>query len=348
MSKHSIQAISGETYPKLFVVGCPRSGTSWVKSLVGGHPDVVSVPTETQAYRLIYEPFLRLPKQPLQERLKGWKGILRRYGPKPLLLSFDTQDIWQGILSNYDILNKPDSYGLHGLASREAFKGLLQQAQVSPGDRLKQAENLIAGLLDHFYQQQGYPGMSLLEKTPMHLRYVEQILKRFPEARVIEVIRDGRDVCVSYNALAKTQTWARIGSAGAIRQWRQCIKMGEAYRARPDLAARISTVRYEQLQADTAGQLAQLFDFAGLRWHHRQIEHIVQANDIRRIRYRGEGKPHRQGRTSDWQQTLSKADQQLCETVAGEQLAQLGYTAAAAPAITTNGTTSFDTQSPTP
>jgi len=312
-------------YPKLFVVGCPRSGTSWVTSLLGGHPDVVSVPLETHAYRLIYEPFLKLPKQSLQQRSKSWKGILRRYGPKPLFLGFDTDDIWRGILRDYDILNTPRSYGLHSLASRESFRRFVQQARCHPGSVLEQAETLIANLFHHFYQQQGYPGMTLLEKTPLHLRYVEQILKRFPDARIIEVLRDGRDVCVSYNALATTQVWARLGTAGAIQQWRRCVNLGEAYRSQPELANRILPIRYEQLRANTTEQLGIMFDFAGLRWHQHQINHIVQANDIHRVRYRGDGQYVRKGNVGDWQQLLSTEEQQLCEEIAGDQLAQLGY-----------------------
>ncbi|MEO1590246.1 MAG: sulfotransferase [Cyanobacteria bacterium J06632_22] len=324
---HSVKT----AYPKLFVVGCPRSGTSWVTSLVGGHPDVVSIPIETHAYRLIYEPFLSLSQQSLQQRCKAWKGILRRYGPKPLLLGFEAKDIWRGILRDYDILNRPTSHGLHALANRETFRTLLQSAQASSDSVINQAENFIAYLLDHFYEQQGYPGMTLLEKTPLHLRYVEPMLRRFPEARVIEVIRDGRDVCVSYNALAKTQTWARIGTAGAIRQWRRCIEWGEAHRSQPDLTARILPVRYEQLKAHPTEQLAHIFDFAGLHWHPQQLQHIVQAHDIERIRYRGEGQYVRQGRVGSWRQAMSTADQQLCTTLAGQQLTQLGYMAAPLP-----------------
>ena len=330
-TEHAVKKHSGNSakarsaYPKLFVVGCPRSGTSWVTSLVGGHPDVVSIPTETHAYRLIYQPFTHLPKQTFSQRLKAWKGILRRYGPRPLLLGFDASDIWRGILRDYDILNQPNSHGLHGLANRETFKALLQAAQTRSDSVLDQAETLIAHLLDHFYKQQGYPDMTLLEKTPLHLRYVEQLLTRFPEARVLEVIRDGRDVCVSYNALAKTQTWARIGTAGAIRQWRRCIEWGEAHRSQPSLADRILPVRYEQLKTQPTEQLEKIFDFTGLRWHPQQIQHILQAHDIERIRHRGEGQYIRQGRVGDWQNVLSAAEQQLCETIAGQQLARLGY-----------------------
>ncbi|MEM7065141.1 MAG: sulfotransferase [Cyanobacteria bacterium P01_B01_bin.77] len=317
-------------YPKLFVVGCPRSGTSWVTSLIGEHRDVVMVPRETHAYRLVYEPFMELSKWNWQRRLRSWKGILRRYGLKPLLFGFQSRDIWQGILREHQILNRPDSHGLHGLVGYEDLKRLIQaiRAEVPETNRgLVQAEELIAAMFDRFFERHGQPGQTILEKTPMHIRYAEQILWRFPEARIIEVVRDGRDVCVSYNALAKQQPWARIGTAGAIRQWKQCVEWGEIIRERPGLAPRVHTLRYEALKADPQRSLQQIFEFANLRWTEEQIEAIVAAQDIRRIQQKGEGQYVRSGSVGDWKEQLSATEVAMCDEMAGEQLIRLGYVA---------------------
>ncbi len=315
-------------YPKLFVVGCPRSGTSWVTALIAGHPNVVAVPRETHVYRLVYEPFVELPRWNWQRRLRSWKGILRRYGLKPLLFGFQPADIWQGILREHQILNRPDSYGLHGLLSYGELRSLIKaiRAQVPETNRgLVQAEELIAAMFDRFFAQYGKPGQAILEKTPMHIRYAEQILWRFPEARIIEVVRDGRDVCGSYNALAKQQRWARIGTAGAIRQWKQCVEWGELIRERPGLRDRVHTVRYESLKADPQRCLRQVFQFANLESNESQIEEIVKVTDISRIAKKGEGQYVWSGSVGDWKEQLSEAEVKLCHEIAGEQLIRLGY-----------------------
>lgn len=314
--------------PKLFVVGCPRSGTSWVTSLIARHPNVVAVPRETHVYRLVYEPFLELPKWNWQKRLRSWKGILRRYGLKPLLFGFKPKDIWRGILREHQILNKPDSHGLHGLVGYGDLSLLIKAicVEVPETNRgLVQAEELIAAMFNRFFEQSGKPGQTVLEKTPMHIRYVEQILWRFPEARIIEVVRDGRDVCVSYNALAQQQRWARIGTAGAIRQWKHCVEWGELIRERPGLRNRLHTVRYEALKADPQRSLRQVFQFANLISDEQQIEEIVKAADINQIAKKGEGQYVRSGSVGDWKEQLSEAEIAMCNEVAGEQLARLGY-----------------------
>ncbi|MEO0538915.1 MAG: sulfotransferase [Cyanobacteria bacterium P01_A01_bin.123] len=309
--------------PKLFIVGCPRSGTSWVTTLIAGHPDVVMVPIETHIYRLIYEPFLELPTWDYHQRLRSWKGILRRYGLKPLLLGLQPADIWRGILRDYQILNHPDSYGLHALADYDDLKAFIKT--VKPGNELEQAEDLIAHLFDLFLKRHGRPGQTLLEKTPMHIRYADRILRRFPEARIIEVIRDGRDVCASYNALAQQQAWARVGTAGAIRQWKRCVTWGEQFRAQAEFASRMHVVRYEALKADTTTSLQQIFNFAQLDYTSKQITNIVAAADISRIKERGEGQYIRKGIVGDWKHQLSESEVALCQEIAGKQLMQLGY-----------------------
>ncbi|MEM9266718.1 MAG: sulfotransferase [Cyanobacteria bacterium P01_F01_bin.13] len=316
-------------YPKLFVVGCPRSGTSWVTSLIAGHPDVVAVPRETHVYRLVYEPFVELPKWDWQRRMRAWKGILRRYGLRPLLLGWRSMDIWPGILREHQILNRPDSHGLHGLVSYADLKLLIKAIQLEVPDisnGLVQAEELIAAMFDRFFEQYGRPGQTVLEKTPMHIRYAEQILWRFPEARIIEVVRDGRDVCVSYNALAKQESWARVETAGAIRQWKRCIEWGNQIRERPGLRNRFHTVRYETLKADPKRSLQQIFKFADLSWNEQQVEKIVAEEDISRVTQKGEGQYVRSGSVGDWKDHLSEAEVAMCNDIAGEQLVRLGYT----------------------
>ncbi|MEM6254377.1 MAG: sulfotransferase [Cyanobacteria bacterium P01_D01_bin.156] len=314
--------------PKLFVVGCPRSGTSWVTSLIAKHPDVAAVPRETHVYRLVYEPFIELPTWNWKRRLQSWKGILRRYGLRSLLFGFRPEDIWPGILRQHKILDRPDSHGLHGLVDYGDLHLLMNAIRLEVPDTnrgLTQAEELIAAMFERFFEQFGRPGQTILEKTPMHLRYGEQILWRFPEAKIVEVVRDGRDVCVSYNALAKQERWASIGTAGAIRQWKQCIEWGDILRERPSLRNRVHRVRYESLKADPKRCLQQIFEFANLPLDEQQVEAIVAAGDISRIEQKGEGQYVRSGSVGDWQQHLSEAEIAMCNEIAGEQLMRLGY-----------------------
>ena len=55
------------------------------------------------------------------------------------------------------------------------------------------------------------------------MRYIDLILRQFPEAKGIEIIRDGRDVCVSYQARAKTKRWTRKSTKSIAKTWNKLI-----------------------------------------------------------------------------------------------------------------------------
>ena len=92
-------------YRKIFIVGCPRSGTSWLQKMFGLHPDVIALPSESHVYPLIYDPFTYQTKLSLEKRLKNYKHLLRLYGLKPLLMGIQSRDLWRGLLrSHYLVL----------------------------------------------------------------------------------------------------------------------------------------------------------------------------------------------------------------------------------------------------
>ncbi|MDY7007316.1 MAG: sulfotransferase [Cyanobacteriota bacterium] len=106
------------TYRKLFIVGCPRSGTSWLTRMISFHPNILKVPSESHAYSLTYHYFTYLKKQKLKKRFKLAIWILKFYGLKPLLFGFRSEDLWQGIFKHYEIYQKgTDGVGIHNLVS---------------------------------------------------------------------------------------------------------------------------------------------------------------------------------------------------------------------------------------
>ena len=73
--------------------------------------------------------------------------------------------------------------------------------------------------------------------------------------------------------------------------------------------------------------MQQIFSFAKLSWEDHQIQETVKAADISRIAKKGEGQYIRSGLVGDWKEQLSEAELAMCQEIAGDQLARLGYTA---------------------
>ncbi|WP_071518654.1 sulfotransferase [Geitlerinema sp. PCC 9228] len=317
---------SNSNYQKLFVVGCPRSGTTWITKMLGSHPQIVKLPSESHLYKLVYDPFTYLKKLKLSVRLKKASWIFKHFGFKPILFGFHSNDIWNGMLRTYKLYQNANQVGIHICIDYEDFKEEIAKLKEASEDDLIKAQNLIAHILDmYFHQKGGNSEQILLEKTPMHIRYANSILAHFPEAKVLEVVRDVRDVCTSWKARSKTQCWARKSTEDVVQRWQKCIQWGDRIQAEPEFSHRIHRVKYENLRQSPVQQLKEIFDFLEVAYDEAQVHHIVDTWDISKEKNKGEGKHIRQGKIGDWQNSLSQEEIDVCEQLAAPMLAKLGY-----------------------
>ena len=106
-------------------------------------------------------------------------------------------------------------------------------------------------------------------KTPKHVLHMPEIAELFPEARFVHIVRDGRDVALSY--LSKDFGPSDVRSAADV--WRARVERGRADGARLG-ERRYAELRYEDLLTDPEAELRTIcafldlpFDDAMLRYH---------------------------------------------------------------------------------
>jgi len=82
------------------------------------------------------------------------------------------------------------------------------------------------------------------DKTPYYVGELDLVKRVFPEARIVNLVRDGRDVALSLLRVpfGPSNVWA------AARQWRAAVDAGDAAQAR--YGEDVLTIRYEDLVAD--------------------------------------------------------------------------------------------------
>jgi hypothetical protein len=160
-----------------------------------------------------------------------------------------------------------------------------------------------------------HPGAPVIvERTPMHVYELDLIGDVYPDAAVLHIIRDGRDVVRSLLA----QSWGPTEAVEAADEWARSITSARA--AAPQLE-RYREVRYEELLVDPRPHITALFDWLGLRHdgdivESSLVESGVTFNVDRTQPELAQGK---------WRRGLT--DAQLADVVAaaGQQLAELGY-----------------------
>ena len=94
-------------------------------------------------------------------------------------------------------------------------------------------------------------------KTPSTLN-LQSVFELFPAARVLVIVRDGRDVVESG---IRTFGW---NWECAVRQWRDSAARILASLARPSVRRRTLLIRYEDVLADTRCEMTRIIKFLGL------------------------------------------------------------------------------------
>ena len=282
----------------VFVVGCPRSGTSWVRNILGGHPGVHAGP-ESHLYPTVH-------------------GVAASWSDGP--------PRWPDVGARYDTLSGHGGSGPHRWIDRSSFATLLDEAETSTRPTLERADGVVAGVLDHYTRRwRLHPATVLVEKTPEHIRWADRILARFPDARVVEVRRDGRDVCVSMERRATRVAWPPRERNEQIARWVEAIQLGVRFAADDDFASRWHVVRFEDLTADRNAQIARLFALLELDADARLVDDIAAANDISRQVGAADGEHVRTGAVGDWRTYFDESDSGLFEQLAGDLARQVGY-----------------------
>jgi len=157
----------------------------------------------------------------------------------------------------------------------------------------------------------------IVERTPMHVFDLDLIGAVYPDARVVHIIRDGRDVARSVLSM----DWGPQTVAYAAREWRSGIAAARA--AAPALAC-YTEVRYEELLSDPATGIVGVFEALGLSTPDAVVEAAMQEWSTPfntdpadpRICH---GK---------WAGTWSAEEERAFDDIAGDMLRDLGYGAA--------------------
>lgn len=159
------------------------------------------------------------------------------------------------------------------------------------------------------------------DKTPRYVEHIPLLVKLFPDARFVHLVRDGRNVALSYShvdfgpkTVAKAaELWARRVSAG--------IRDG---RALP--AGRYIEIRNEDLRDDPEGEVKDVCDFLGVGFDAAMFDEEARRKGVvEKAKHNFD--PTASGRThmSSWETEMRPGDVEVFEAVAGPVLSELGY-----------------------
>lgn len=225
--------------PPVFLVGCERSGTTLLQSLLAAHSKIHSVP-ETHFVKRLF----RAEKRPrLASARRNWpKSALRgmHVAGRNLLASAGwvskrrAEAAWRGFDEGFEeALFFWEKHSVH--AQMHHFVSAMDRTCLRTGKHI------------------------WLEKTPEHLFYIPQIQRHVPGVKFIHIVRDGPEVVASLNRLAKVypQWQPFIDEAFAVERWNHAWRETQRWIGQQNHLI----VRYETLLLARRRTLAKVLKF---------------------------------------------------------------------------------------
>lgn len=295
-----------------FIIGHYKSGSTWLANLLALHPDIRCL-GETNVFRYAATQDIATATRNLFAS-SYWSGGGLGNLPRHRLAAAAAavQRLWRNAPAS---TARPSTLLDLGVLDQFALKRELL-ACTSGEDYCRRFFEFVGGRLK--------PKAYLVEKTPNHILVTPFIRSVFPQARLIAVYRDGRDVVVSdrFFSARRGRAW---NFAASVEYWRRLIEAQRAYAAQYD----VFTCSYESLLEDGAATVAGLLRFLGLP-ADEHVSAMLRYSSIsfmtgRRPGDEDRGSFYRKGVRGDWRNHFTDEDKRQFKEIAGDLLIELGY-----------------------
>jgi hypothetical protein len=266
-----------------FFVGVARSGTTLLRVMVDSHP-AITIPPESWF---------------VTELAAGRRRYEARHG-------FDVERFATDLIAH-------EWFARWSIAEDDVRAALRDAA---PDDY----SSAIRLVFSHWATRQGKQRYG--DKTPGYVTELALVAALFPEARIVHLVRDGRDVALSYS------DEFGVTVVDAIRLWRARVR--DAREVGSALGAgRYREIRYEDLVAEPESTLRAICCFIDLPFSDRMLHHSEHAEQLLadmpdRYRHRHVETPLTVG-LRDWRSQMPAHVAGACSVVAGDALDELGY-----------------------
>jgi len=310
---------------RFFLVGEMKSGTSWLMAMLNSHPEIFC-----KGEASFFGRGQAVEEIPVHE------------GPIPSLynsiLTCQGLRDWQSLPWNY--------WGR--------------------GDAEEDLRNITRLTIDYYLAKgsaaSGKPIVG--DKSPHHTDYVDEIYDFYPEAKIVHIYRDGRDVAVSL--MHHFWRWASDRKGGVVELEPEELDKRDAYLENQDtfqasgdsifieerlrqMAVRWSRrvskasrdgstifgsnflqLSYEDLLERPEENLKAVFEFLDARADKAIVHQCIEENSFEKVAGRPRGQEDgksfmRKGVAGDWRQVFTKRDRRIYEKVAKDTLLEMGY-----------------------
>ncbi|MGY6274697.1 sulfotransferase family protein [Methylomonas sp. MgM2] len=273
--------------PPIFIVGAPRSGTTLLQYMLKSHPEI-SLPSGESHFFI-----------PFYQRRAEF-GDLKIKANLSSLLS----EIYQAKRDFFD-----DDF--HGI--KFDIEKLAEQIH---NNKISTVPGVISALFQLNAQAEGktYWG----EKTPYYILHLNTIMEMFPTARIVHIIRDGRDCGLSMLARRWDLRVFNIYHAAYI--WNKYVNSGIDFgKNNPNIYFEL---KYESLLSSPQTVFQELCRFLNIEYSESLIN-FKKSSETGKTPLLTQ--PLNRENRQKWKRRMSPKQTKIFEAIAGPTLSRCGY-----------------------
>jgi len=271
-----------------FIIGSGRCGSTLLRRMLQVSPDI-HIPPESYVLGEVGRLFMR-------NRQMDWHHLVNL------------------VLSTFEYQREFDKFDMD-------MRKLVQQLWALP-----EQERSLAAILDALYRYHGLKtGQSMSiwgDKTPKNTFELDILMRIFPQAKFVHLLRDGVDVAASFVARGLMDD-----VVSAAKHWQTSVLISrELMQQYPKQCIE---VRYESLVASPAPELKKLCAFLEIPFHADMVESLQYTQKMGDLNayahYEKVLEPVSTSNIGLGRSNLSEQDKQILQQHIGTTLVQMGY-----------------------
>jgi len=275
--------------PPIFIIGCGRSGTTLLRELINQCEDIFVLKESA------FIPYLYKQR--------------KDYG------DFSTAEYRERFISDLKSFKR---------TSKDTAIDIFEMNEDQLKEKLEEvAPTNYTGALHKLFEATARNNNAVYwgDKTPLYTSYIPLISELFPNARIIHLIRDPRDVSKSI----KSAGWSPT-IKGAAKIWKKQVSKGLEGRK---LDINYYEMKCESLLINPTKELDKLFDWLGIECEENLVEKYEKRGkgvdqNFKTMRELI-GKPIQKSRAYSWKKNMKIADIAEVESVAEAEIKKVGY-----------------------
>lgn len=273
--------------PPFFIIGSGRSGNTLLRAMLDVHP-TLGIPPESYVLGRV-----------------SWIGQVYRHDPWPRQV--------ERILQLFESSEFRNTWSLD--------LGAVYSRMIDVEDAQRGIDALVDAVFRAHLEAVGAEFVRWGDKTPLNALYLPWINDLFPDAQYIHMLRDGRDVAVSY---------VRAGLYDSLEEstdrWIESVRHARRLSRRVP-RNRFLEVRYENLVSSPWEEVARVAQFLGIEPRADMREYWRngrELGDTGRPHHENVGRPVNTDSIGRWK-TLTVSEQQKLGKLLGPILEIVGY-----------------------